>query len=134
MKIRIYFSIGIAVLFLTLNVGLTQEVKVLQDQLHYTCGFGYLKGHENEIIQNTRFLNKNLPEQLDQINETQHDIGDILSFYTYNFTSETHELISAVCRAKLAARNRSSSQISGFLYFPKGTLKCPLLLTRYKPL
>jgi len=100
MKTRICFATGMAALFLVLNVGLTQEVKVLQDQLYYTCGFGYLKEHEKEIIQNTRILNKNLPEQLEQINEIQHDIGDILSFYTYNYQSNTYEQISAVCRAK----------------------------------
>ena len=62
MKTRIYFVKGIAVLFLALNVGFAQEVKILKDNSHYTCGFVFLQEYGDEIVQNTRLLNKNLPD------------------------------------------------------------------------
>ena len=70
------------------------------DKSGYYSGTPYIELHHEEIIRNTSLLHPELPKQLNKSAGIQHEIGDTLDFFVVDFTTNSRNKISAVCRHK----------------------------------
>lgn len=64
------------------------------------CGTTIIAGEQARLEENTRRVAPDLAAALAKEQQTAHEVGDTLSFFTVNFNSSSYETIKAVCRKK----------------------------------
>ncbi len=57
----------------------------LEDKSGRLCGTPLIAGQEQLLLENTRRISPDLPAALAKESQTQHEVGDTLSFVTINF-------------------------------------------------
>lgn len=72
----------------------------LVDQPGRSCGVPLIAGNEAHLRENTRLLQPQLPATLAKAGDTNHEVGDTLSFFTIDFSSSSYSSIKAVCKKK----------------------------------
>lgn len=66
------------------------------------CGFVHIVAHEAEAARNTERLHPAWRQELLKQSQTAYQVGDTLTFYTYNYKTNSYDKTPALCRYKSA--------------------------------
>lgn len=66
------------------------------------CGYSHIIAHESEAVRNTQQRHPEWGDELLKQTQVAYNVGDTLSFYTYNYQTNAYDKTPALCRYKSA--------------------------------
>jgi hypothetical protein len=82
------------------GVAAAEKQDAANDAFEQRCGFVHIKAHETEAARNTQLLHPDWGQELLKQTQATYQVGDTLTFYSYNYQTNSYDKTPALCRYK----------------------------------